>query len=654
MSVRIQTHAAYPNGDPGIERLHLRADLQLRIDLAQLVACIDAPPPQTPFHFTSSEVHTMVTSADPYFVDVDLLATLTEGVTVPDETAEQRHGHIASKIGLLPLSVLVPRATGVEVVAPWSQAVSLSQGLARAKDIETAAMASDADIALAPLATTLGRSKERLRPTLGRQSSVPAPGSDDRVLAQDVATAAAAGIVVVTRHAEAFTDVLPTLYVRMRALGRAHVVGQDAGVPTPPRSLLLSVELESTLPSCAYIVHALDITLGEPLEADGAGSVASELITPVIEAVQRDAPTFPIRIEPRAQHNVLYSARLEELQGAPDALARALAQWSPRRKAHVSVRGTPARTETAGEASTCASQWNGTIDLSAVQIEQQRRLLATAAVLDATGYDGRHSAPLVEQPKPLVAGDAQYTASALAQHAVHEKAGPAPPPKDRKGSNTRAASVPSPLSTSYLDEAKRRAERPAPFAAAPAPRHSAERHAYAWGRDDLHAETLDGALRRSEERAPGAEDRTLLASIHVVPEHPTSEAMTSVPCCSTLTIHVELFNVAARPMEAILSWDSAEGDTSSLAPSALLVDVSEVHVGYVPRLTQSDGSRRDGQRDTRPVCRDARAPLARGAARPRRAYRPFVRLAQSRIGVCTDIATYAPKADPAHAARCRP
>ncbi|WFD01628.1 hypothetical protein MOBT1_000304 [Malassezia obtusa] len=544
-----ETHAAYPSAEPGVQRVVLRAALRLRLDLAQLVTHVDAPAPQTPFHHAAGEPHPFVGAADPYLVDVDLLAGLTEGVTVPDETAEQRHQHIASKLALLPLSALVPGATGVELVAPWSQSTRLADAVARSKEIESAAISSDADIALAPLAAKPPERPGRTPPV--RQASMPSVHAAEPTRgAHDVATAAAHAIVVLTRDARATLEVRPTLAVRLRTLSRAHTLAPAAEAGAS-RVLLLCVELESALDHGTFVVHDVDLALGAGAPgADDAGPPHLARLAPHTDA--------PIRLGPHAQHNVLYAVHL-----APPAHdADALVPHAARRDARVTVRGAPARGADAPPHSTCASQWDGVLDLRVLYAEQQRACAADAALLHAAHYvpDAEIDAP------PLVAGDAALAASALmprmrapdvrtpdvrTPRAAERVWGPGAPADARE---VPAAPVPP-----YVAAAQRRAARAAPFAAAAPERGRAARHAYAWGPDGAAADApADAAAARAAHR--------LLAAVRVAPVGGTPDA---VPCGGALDVHVGLSNVSAAAIDAAIAWDAAADAGVHGAPRAL-------------------------------------------------------------------------------------
>lgn len=572
------TYAAYPSAEPGIDTVHLDAALALRLDLSRLVGRVDAPPPQTPFHFAAGEGHPFLSAEDPYVVDVDLLALYSEGVTVPDETAEQRHHHIASRLTLLPLSMLVPHATGVQLVAPFSQSTQLAQSMARAKDLENAAIASDADIALAPLAAAnkAQHVDRTARPTPARQTSMPPARTADGPPAHDVATAVMRGIVVLTRHAHAPLRVQPTMYVRMRSLNRAHTL------PNGARGVFLCIELESALRHGDVQVHDVDIAVGGPIAPDAASpALLAESITPVVAPAEGGA-AWPIRLGPGAQYNVLYTVQLDNYGGAPGALASLVEQWSPRRETRVTVRTAIVRAE--GEAPvTCASQWDGVLDLRTLQVEQYVRLVAEAALYDATQYDADRAPPA---PPALVAGDAAFAASALAAHA--EPPPPTPPPPPRRPSEPVAA-APAPSAATdepaagasadatpasplaYLRDAQARAQRAAPFAPVHAPPARAH-HAAAWDRDGAGA---DWAKHASGARR----DRRLLASVRVAPESGPADA---VPVCSKLAVHVCVSNVSAEAVEPVVAWDAGRVARSALAPTALLTEVAEVQLGAVP------------------------------------------------------------------------
>lgn len=556
--------------------MRLDASLALRLDLSRLVRRVDAPPPQTPFHFAAGEGHPFLSAEDPYVVDVDLLALYSESVTVPDETAEQRHHHIASRLTLLPLSMLVPHATGVHLVAPFSQSAQLVNAMARAKDLENAAITSDADIALAPLAVAnkAQHVDRTTRPTPARQTSMPPARTTDAPPAHDVATAVMRGIVVLTRHASASLRVQPTMYVRMRTLNRAHTL------PSGARGVFLCIELESALTHGDVQVHDVDIAVGGPIAPDAASDALTESITPVV-APADGGFAWPIRLGAGAQFNVLYTVHLDDFGGAPGALASLVEQWSPRRETRVTVQTAIVRAEGAAPV-TCASQWDGVLDLRTLQVEQYVRLAAESVVYDAMQYDADRAPPA---PPALVAGDAALAASTLAAHVERDLPTPPPPPRrpsepaaaarapaagDEPAQEARVDTLPAPP-LAYLQDAQARAQGAAPFAPVPTPPLRAH-HATAWGRDGAGAEWA--------KHAGGARtDRRLLASVRVAPESGSGDA---VPVCGKLAVHVCVSNVSAEAVEPVVAWDAGRVARSALAPTAMLAEVAEVRLGTVP------------------------------------------------------------------------
>ena len=89
-------------------------------------------------------------------LDVDLLQHYADGVFLPDETPQMRHEKIASRLSLLPLASIAPGFLGSAVQAPWSLSQGLAARMQRAKELEAAATAMDADITLASSATPSG------------------------------------------------------------------------------------------------------------------------------------------------------------------------------------------------------------------------------------------------------------------------------------------------------------------------------------------------------------------------------------------------------------------------------------------------------------------------------------------------------------------
>ena len=153
-------------------------------------------------------------------LDVDLLQHYADGVFLPDETPQMRHEKIASRLSLLPLASIAPGSLGSAVQAPWSLSQGLAARMQRAKELEAAATAMDADITLASSATPsgsrgmdsgdIGASSQR-----PRRNSIPGQAADgsgaNRV--GNVASAIAEGVVIFLRRAQVTSDILPTVSV---------------------------------------------------------------------------------------------------------------------------------------------------------------------------------------------------------------------------------------------------------------------------------------------------------------------------------------------------------------------------------------------------------------------------------------------------------
>ncbi|WFD25956.1 hypothetical protein MNAN1_000929 [Malassezia nana] len=357
--------------------LRITADLGLRLDLGTLTAHAHVPRPQAPFHYTSHAVHPCMLSDDPYLIEADLLSELSSTVKVPDETPEQRHAHLASQLTLLPASMLAPGVVGSETVAPWSEALQLAQRLHRAQELEAAALASDADIALS--SWTSATPPKPTHPTLQRTASEPA-AVPPAPPAMDVPTLALSGLVVLRRTAQADAQVRSLITVRMRTLPHLY--------PAPSTAMLVCVELESTSHDLPFEVHAISMDL------DATTRGVSEPDTGVqLEVAPLGAPDeFPLRLGPHSQHNLLYTVRVQCAYMDTASTLHALAAWSPCRRMRIVLHGTPIRTD--GPTSvTCVSEWNGTIDLTLAQLDLQRTCTADQAVAQAVGASVALPAP---------------------------------------------------------------------------------------------------------------------------------------------------------------------------------------------------------------------------------------------------------------------
>lgn len=581
---------AYPSARDATAALVLEAVLQLRLDLVHLAASSDAPPPQAPVHFSSVEVHPAAQSTDPYFIDVDLLHDLTEGVAAPDETPEQRHAHIAAQLCQLPLSSLA-RGAGVDIVSPWGEALALAKRLQRAKELEAVAMASDADIALAPFsadgAAVRAAAPRTERPALPRQTSLPDKPTDaaanEHARPRDISALAASGVLVLTRRASLTAQVRPTVLARMRTLNRLFT--RDNG----QSCMLVCVELEGSAAD-TFHVHALSIDVGAPVrgEAGDALGVAAHtdgLVQPVVELLSHgDASRFPIVLGPHSQHNLLYAVRLECLEPEPGEAARALAAWQPQRQTRVTMAGAPQRAAASAH-STCATQWHGAMDLGLARLALERDVFAAHVLQTSTGYMGRVAGAA---SAPLVAGAATLAASALA---ATQRTLP-PPPKERS-------------------------EQIAPPADAAGPRC-----ALAWsqsdavrGFDPARVTTLDGAFLATVEIEGVGADASLAHG-------------------AALVVRVVLHNVSEQAVDVDVAWVAQ----APAGVAALLPDHSQVHLRCVcarRRLTQDGACGTEPLRRVPPVGADARCPEPGARVGPRRQGRLCA--AGPRHGVCSVV-----------------
>lgn len=393
---------SYLNARGSDAALRIDADLCLRLDLGTLTAQSDAPRPQTPFHFTAHSVHPYMVSSDAYMIDANLLGELASGVKIPDETPEQRHDHLASQLTLLPASMLAPGVLGTDVVAPWNEALQLAQRMRRAKELEAAAMASDADIALSSWSSPP-------KPAAGsmlRTSSQPTPGDahtapEDAV---DVPTLALSGPVALRRTAHVDVSVGSLVTVRMRALPRLYPTKHGA------RAQLVCVELESTSHDTTLVLHSVSMhVLGAAQRgADASLAPDSNDVHICVEPLG-EAHGFPLRLEPHSQHNLLYTVRVQCAYMDVYSAVEALSTWMPCRRTRVVLHGTPVRHKESTQ-STCMSEWNGTMDLRLAQLDVQRAMVAEQAVRRAAG-----------------ANDANH--AAMAQTTLADARAPPPPPK---------------------------------------------------------------------------------------------------------------------------------------------------------------------------------------------------------------------------------
>ncbi|WFC99197.1 hypothetical protein MYAM1_001941 [Malassezia yamatoensis] len=565
----------YPTTEPRANEVHLDVDFLLNLDLAQLITSVDAPTPQTPIHLAVTEVHPFLSSSDPYMIDVDLLAPFTEGVTIPDETPERRHKHIASKLALLPLSSLVPDTAKVNVVAPWNQSKILSQQIARAKEVELAAISSDADIAL----TTINKTGTQ-KPSLGaaERKSPTRPlsiSTADTVRTQnsvrDIATAAGTAIVVLKRHIQTRINTDYLLHARIRTLSRVHSDIQQDSSFDHNRVMFLCVELESTSNTDVQ-VDDVRVTLGAGLDQDGRiQPVCSDSITPTIQSLQ-NPDSWPIRIGARAQRNLLYSIRIgdQHLRCSPVESAAKLAQWLPRREAFITVHGFP-QAQGRKRQTSFSSRWNGAVDLFYLCTEFQTRLAADAAVADAIKC---HPLPLLPPARSLVIGDDRKAASALNHSQLRNitsavvKSSVEQPTTSSPSQDSLNARAPGENDTrrDYLDAARHRAKQAVPFATTTRP-EVRTRPTELWSRP----RSLDQVDMIQSAPDPGR----LIASVSVIPK---KKGKRGVPCFSSLLVKLTLMNVSSTPLEPIVAWSEVQSNHQRPSTTAMLVNFPEIRL----------------------------------------------------------------------------
>ncbi|WFD30951.1 hypothetical protein MSPP1_001977 [Malassezia sp. CBS 17886] len=619
----------YPRGNVHGRELALDAHVQLRIDFAQLMTFIDVVDTQPPFHFTSNALHPFTLSSDPYFFDVDLLATYGEGVYMPDETPEQRHDALARRLCTLPLSTLFPGTTGApgpELVCPWQQSQRLSLLQRRAREVDAVSRAGDVDIVIAAFETQTSAAMKKGQ-DMGLGGGVLGESVHDVRMAKDVATVATTGIIAFERHVQLTRRLLPIVLVRMRTLCEPHIGPLGPSESLPRRALLLSVELASALPEGDFVIDSLDISIGAPVPTPDSGRAAhvyeTNDITPTVSMIpppnapggSAAAPAFPILLKPASQYALLYAVTLQCATTAPEDISRASASWAAQRLTRVTMLGAPRRRAATHPPPSCVSHWDGAVDLSLEVMERRRRAFASAVVLETTGWNAA-DAPETLPRSPLGAGRQSLRASALALPPLPPKH--PPPAAARRHAGFHGAEPPQPRS--YLSEARDRVqrgmerhERDADAGARPGGggegagdgntnlRHAlgagrggntdtSMRHAFAWGRDGLVPGSLDlGAVR--------SWDNVLMATVSAVPHDAHSEPVpdergdscgylaVSKTTCRSIVLYISLFNVSPAPLRVIVSWRPAHG--AAEGSHALLCTSTDVSVGPIAASTSA-------------------------------------------------------------------
>ena len=369
----------YTTMDVSVSKIQMEAVVQLRLDLARLSAEAQAPPPQMPFHYASNHMHPFSYSDDPYLIDVDLLSDLADQVKVLNESPQQRLDELSKRLTMLPLSMLAPGSLSTNITSPWGVSQFITEKQKELREQEAAARASDADIALAPLApSSAPTSSLRECP---RRSSTPSallaqesPHDFEAPETVDLATLASYGPVALTKVTTHTASVCASITVRMRTLSRSWPTHENT------RAVMVCVELEALPMPSPFLLHAIHIDIGErsDLVRDVGFMPYQDTIEAIIKPLPGDASALPVRIGRFSQHNLLYTVQLvpREPHMDPQTLGHLLTTWDPRRCARVTLLGTPDRGALTAPYSTCVSQWNGSMDVSLALLDLQRRSFA--------------------------------------------------------------------------------------------------------------------------------------------------------------------------------------------------------------------------------------------------------------------------------------
>ena len=369
----------YTAMDVSISKIQMDAVMQLRLDLARLSAEAQAPPPQMPFHYVSNHTHPFSYSDDPYLIDVDLLSDLADQVKVLNESPQHRIDDLSKRLTMLPLSLLAPGSLSTSITSPWGASQFITEKQKELREREAAARASDADIALAPLAQSPAPpSSSREFP---RRSSTPSallakelPHDFEAPETVDLATLASYGPVALTKVTTHTASVCASITVRMRTLSRSWPTDENT------RAVMVCVELEALPMPSPFVLHAIHIDIGErsDLVREVGFMPCQDTIEAIIKPLPGDASTLPVRIGRFSQHNLLYTVQLvpREPHIGSQALGHLLTTWDPRRCARVTLLGTPDRGALTAPYSTCVSQWNGSMDVSLALLDLQRRSFA--------------------------------------------------------------------------------------------------------------------------------------------------------------------------------------------------------------------------------------------------------------------------------------
>ncbi|WFD34092.1 hypothetical protein MCUN1_000924 [Malassezia cuniculi] len=520
----------YPRSKPGAEAISVSANAHLRLDFTKLAQHVSADPPQFPAYYSATTTHPYFSANDPLVVDVDVLSTLTDGICIPDETELERHKRVANNMCLLPLASLAQGSLGTDIVSPWNGAQDLSVRIRRAQELEAAASAPDADIVMASGSDRIAKTTDETGHQVG------------------LASALVMGSVVLVQKALVRVTAYPTLSVRIRTLHLPALapIGAPSEIDSPMRSMLLSVELENAAAHGAFVVHDLNISITAPQKTPDCNIHAAGEILPVVHSAStpgHEAHVLPAKLCPHDQTNVLYTVRLDGIHdGDIDRMAD-LDVWPAQRSVRVVMYGGPERQ---GQSiPSCASSWNGLLDLSALRHEWKWRLFSYAVTLDAAGAP--RSAPTTRAS--LVAGSTTLVSSQLAA--------------SRRSSRTSMSeSIKSPVIDSHATFSK---EAPS------LPRRAAAASAFPW--------------ETGNQKAPinAAEpEQTLLVTVELGTEEGKFTSKSAVLRESwRVCMHVSVFNVSPDPMQVTVSWENA-------SPNTLVSTSSTFAIGTVAPGTAQD------------------------------------------------------------------
>ncbi|WFD19040.1 hypothetical protein MCAP1_001255 [Malassezia caprae] len=382
-----------------VATVRIQADLHLRLDIGTWAAHADAPRPQTPYHYTAHSVHPCAASDDPYMIEADLLSELASSVKVPDETPEQRHEHLSSQLTLLPSSMLMPGVLGSDVVSPWSEAIQLEERMRRAKELEAAALATDADIALTSWTTPPKPKPGGMQRSASQPSSSESPAVDRTI---NVPTLALGGPVALCRAAH--------LDVTLESMiGRQlQQSGSPFRTPRGTCATLLEVKIQNSSKDTPFVLHKVSIHMGSAIQGLADPFADTDDVRIVVEPL--DPPSmYPMHVQPGILLTLLFEAHVECPHMDADQALAALTAWPASRHARVVIHGTPMRGAPTTQV-TFVTDYNRSISVRLSQLDLQRAAIAEQAVRRATG-----------------ATDAVLPVPAL--RAAPSDAAPPPPPK---------------------------------------------------------------------------------------------------------------------------------------------------------------------------------------------------------------------------------